>query len=208
MTKRVTVLLILSIGLGLIFSASAAYAGERANVGPGKWYAPDGGSIQVKARHAGMGAPQAEVALYDQNWEVIAEGQPTGGSLTFEHLKAGDYHILAYTDDLQSNLAQDVPVYAQKTTTVQMKLEKPAAAKNSLWNRQSGTCGAAIGDGHNLKIFPTYDQHIVYWQCGHIVGEVGGGSCGCGGAGGWRYTTTCKKGGVINISLPCPRRHN
>jgi hypothetical protein len=208
MTKRVAFWLLLVLGLGLVFYVPVARAGARLGPQTGSWYAEDGGNIQVTIRHVGLGKSQTGIVLYNQDWKAITEVQPSNGSVTFEHLKVGDYHIMAYADDLQDNLAQDVPVFAHQTTTVDMKLNKPVVATANYWNHQYATCGAAYGDGGNLKIFSTYDTRIIYVQCGHVVGSVGTGCSSCGRSGGWRYTTTCTKTTPVYVNLPCPRRHN
>ncbi len=210
MTKRITLLLLLVLGVGLAFSVSTAWASERASNSHSQWRAEDAGRIDVKVRQAGLNK-STSVVLYDQDWKAVSEVASVGGRASFKQLKVGDYHVVAYSDEMEESLAKDVPVFARQTTELEVKLDR-ALSKNQLaLSNKYTVCGSTVtGSGSQLKIWNSYyynDRPIVYYQCGHKVGKLQTYCSGCR-AGTWRYTNTCQKVSPIIVNLPCLRGAN
>jgi len=190
MTKRITLLLLLVLGVGLAFSVPTAWASEHAGDSSGQWRAEDAGRIDVKVRQAGFNK-SASVVLYDQDGKAISEIQPVGGHVSFDRLRVGDYHVMAYSDELGESIAQEVPVFARRTTTLEVKLDRPVSQDGlALISKYKSCSSVATGEGGQLKVWTNYDRPVIYYQCGRIVGKVQTYCSGCGG-GAWRYTTNC-----------------
>lgn len=206
MTKRIPLLLLLVMVVGLVFSVPQAWASERAGGALSQWRAQDAGRIEVKVRHTGFNGAATSVVLYDQDWKALAESQPTGGQVTFDRLMVGDYHVMAYADDLEDTVAKDVPVFARRTTTLDMKLNKPVNQNLGIVGQAYKSCGAVWGEGSQIKVGNPYDRPVVYYQCGRVIGKiVSSFSCSSCRSGTWRYTTNCQKVSPIIVTIPCPR---
>lgn len=210
-TKRIIGLwLALALCFGWVAYAPGAGAGQRSGSAPSSPAAAQkSGDLQVKVQHGRPSRMPVHVAVFDQDGKVVAGAEVANQAHTFKALTVGDYQVVAEADDVEFSLAQDIPVFANQTTQVELTLEQPAAqpaAASMAGKSWKGACFAGSGgDGNLLKVYPTFGTTIVYLQCGRIVGKVLPTGCGCS-AGNWRYTTDCQKNSTIYINLPCPRR--
>ena len=193
--------------LGLIVYAPGAGATDRSGYMLREENTQSYGDIQVKVLHSRSRNVPVNVVVYDQNWKVIASADLLGRAHTFSGLTVGDYHVFAESEESETGLAQDVPVFARQTTQVDVQLERPAIAATkaaAAGGAGSNSCGGVGGDSNLLKVYPSYGVTIIYLQCGHVVGKVEPSGCGCP-SGNWRYTTDCPKSAPLYITLPCPR---
>lgn len=198
-------LLVLILCFGWIAYAPEAGAASLLDSALNKAGVASSGGLQVKALHSGLGNLPVNVVVYDHDWQVIAAADLAGGVHIFSGLKVGDYHVVAESDDTQSSLAQDVPVFARQTTQVGLQLVRPQASAAAPSAPAAGSCPSSGGDGSLIKVYPSFSATIIYMQCGHIVGKILPSGCGCR-SGNWRYTTSCQKTAPIYINLPCPRK--
>jgi hypothetical protein len=209
-TKRyIGLLLALTLCLGLIAYAPGAGAADRLDYTLNKGAEQKSGDLQVKVQHSRPSRMPVNVVVYDQDGKVVAGADLPARAYTFKELKVGDYQVIAEADDIEFSLAQDVPVFADQTTQVEMQLERPAvrsAAENAAGGSVKGKCSVGSGgDGSLIKVYPSFGTTIIYMQCGRVVGKVLPTGCGCS-AGNWRYTTDCQKSAPIYVNLPCPGR--
>jgi hypothetical protein len=197
--------LALTLCFGLIAYAPGAGAADRSGATLNSQALQKSGDLQVKVQHYRPSRMPVNVVVYDLDQKVVAGVELSNKAHTFTGLKVGDYQVVAETDEIEFGLAQDVPVFANQTTQVDLTLARPAAlaAAAGISKSSNSACFAGSGgDGHLIKVYPTFGTKIVYLQCGHIVGKVLPTGCGCQ-AGNWRYTTDCKNSGTIYITLPC-----
>ncbi|MFM8320180.1 MAG: hypothetical protein ACKOC5_04620 [Chloroflexota bacterium] len=165
----------------------------------------DAGRIQVTVNSQFSGRMPVSVVLYNKSGQVVAEQEAVSGRALFDRLSADDYRVTAYAENGEVNTADDVAVFAHRTTAVTVKLEPTAQAKAAA--KAGRYCSEYVtGDGSQLKISGGFGQQFLYYQCGHLIGKVGSPSyrCGCGGSG-YHYTTNCTKVSPVVIVLPCPK---
>jgi hypothetical protein len=210
--KSIALLVVsLIIGLGTavfpFVQTPSAVAGAPGEAGPNASQAM--GSIQVKVLHSGAGGMAPEtVVLYNQDGVPVRELVAMGGVYTFSNLKVGDYYVLAESDAMDPSQSENVPVFADETTQLTVKLEKPGKSETVSaptaggWGVCGGSMPASSGDGNMVKVYPaTTENTIIYIQCGRIVGKTTP-ACGCRGSN-YHYTTNCPKGNTIYVTLPC-----
>jgi hypothetical protein len=185
---------------GLVAAASPALASVDLGEAGGT------GRIEARVQRTGLGNTLKSVVVYNQAGEVVAEKITSGERVSFSRLPVGRYHVVAYLDEVDEALEEDVAVLTNQTTRVAMQLKKPT--DSCLPNQPKAvtkevTCGNLSGEPSMVKVAPFYSTTVVYLQCGKVVEKVGP-ACGCR-AGGWNYTTSCSKGDTIYVNLPCFR---
>lgn len=198
--KWIGLLALLTLGLVILVAPARAEAGSRGNENLT-------GDIVVSFDNTEGRWKSTSVVLYDENWQALEEVETHGRAHMFAGVKAGSYHVAAYSDESIDLIAEDVSVLSAQTAYVNVKWGRWT---NVGWPKADATrwCGGAYGDGNLLKVAPPLGQTIIYLQCGRVVDKVlaGGGCPGCGGvSGGWRYVNSCVKSPPIYVNLPCPR---
>lgn len=193
---------ILMVCLGVVWMVSPVQAQEAREAPDVEATVETNGKIQVSVHRTLYSRLPIHIVLYDKNWVAISEETSKGGVYTFTGLKTGLYNVLAYTDDAESQTAEQVQVLGRQTTRLSLQLET-AEADVKAADVRTASCGGTSADGRFIKVYPTFGQTIIYLQCGRVVAKIEP-ECGCRG-GNWRYVNDCKKGPPIYVTLPCHR---
>ena len=114
------------------------------------------GNLQVNVQLGADVQPEA-LALFDKDWKMVKEVQPSGASYTFRSLKPGSYHVMAYLDAMMIGSKGEVAVRPGQTAyrALNTRFAYSVAAKNSTaldWGN-SYECVSSWGNGAKITAY-------------------------------------------------------